>query len=107
MIKRLLYITLLIVAINNPSVAGNGLASDKPSSRLVSGKVIDKKSGEELAGAEIKIGGQTIYTDLNGNFSTSLTEQKAEALVTFISYAESKVTLDAYSGTTLIELESR
>ena len=61
----------------NYAFAGNTTTSNsasssstvEPSTKLISGKVIDKISGEEIAGAEIQIGEKKVYSDLNGNFS--------------------------------------
>lgn len=79
--------------------------SSKVTTRLITGKIIDKLSGEEIAGAEIQIGTEKVYTDLEGNFSTVLTlseNVKLEAAINFISYAETCVTIDPYSYTPLI-----
>lgn len=108
MIKNILYSILFIVVTVTNVTAGNDLPTDKANAKLVSGKVIDKLSGEELAGVEIKIEGKTLYTDLNGNFTTTIFENKTEATVKFVSYTDTKITVDAYSYNSLIvELESR
>lgn len=76
--------------------------------KIVSGKVIDKASGEEIAGAEIKIDGKTFYTDLNGNFSTTIDISKPNAIVKYISYKSTNITLDPLSyNTIVIELAAR
>jgi hypothetical protein len=89
--------------------ASNGVAdNEKPQTRLVSGKVIDKLSGEEIAGAEIKIADKTIYTDLNGNFLLSIPVVTISATVSSVAYNQASVTIDPYSyGEVLISLESR
>jgi hypothetical protein len=97
---------LLVIFIGTSLIAGTEpvLASKK----IVSGKVIDKTSGEEIAGAEVLIGNKTIYTDLNGNFSASIDLIKTKATVKYISYNETNVTIDPLSYQTLvIELSSK
>lgn len=93
----------------NILVAGNGDNNrDVEHTKLISGKVIDKKSGEEIAGAEVKINNKSFYTDLNGNFSANITTSKTEVSVSFISYADTKVNIDPFSFNTIVlELESK
>lgn len=108
MLKRIIHIVLLLVITTSLVTAGNDLPADKAIAKLVTGKVIDKVSGEELAGVEVKIEGKTVYTDLNGNFTTTILENKTEAIVKFVSYTDASITVDAYSYSSLIvELESR
>lgn len=86
---------------NNKNEEGN-------KTKLVYGKVIDKKSGEEIAGAEIRIQDKIVYTDLNGNFSASINTVKTEAIVTFVSYNNTKVNVDPFSYSEIIvELEAK
>ena len=100
------FIAILIVSI---TVAGNlNNIKNNKEAKLISGKVIDKISGEEIAGAEIKIDDQIIYTDLNGNFLTSINSTKTEVHVTFVSYNDAKVNIEPFSYAALvIELESK
>ena len=68
MIKNIFLVAF--VFISSITLAGdisNGKVKETP--QLISGKIIDKKSGEEIAGAEIKINDKIIFSDLNGNFS--------------------------------------
>ena len=90
-------------------VAGNGIDNkDATNTKLVSGKVVDKISGEEIAGAEIKIADKIVYTDLNGNFTASINVVKTEVVVSFISYNDTKVNIDPFSYSSLVvELESK
>lgn len=81
---------------------------EKESTKLVSGKVVDKISGEEIAGAQVKIADKIIYSDLNGNFSALISVVKTEVLVTSISYNDSKVNIDPFSYEQIVvELESK
>ncbi len=101
-------LTLLSVLIIHAGFAGNGeMPGDKESARLISGKVIDKTSGEEIAGAELKIADKTIYTDLNGNFLTTISSTATSATVSSISYNQATIAIDQFSyGEMVISLES-
>jgi hypothetical protein len=83
-----------VVTAGNPVSGSDQKNTDK---KLVSGKVIDKISGEEIAGAKITIGTQEVYTDLEGNFSTWIGFTKTQATINFISYTESTIVLDPLS----------
>jgi carboxypeptidase-like protein len=98
----------LILMLGNITIAGNGIDKDASgSSKIISGKVIDKKSGEEIAGAAVTINDKTYYSDLSGNFMITITTSKAEAVVSFISYSNTKVNIDPFSYSPIvIELES-
>ena len=100
---------LVVSLITNLVVAGNGIDNkDATNTKLVSGKVVDKISGEEIAGAEIKIADKIVYTDLNGNFSANINVSKTEVVVSFISYNDTNVNIDPFSYSALVvELESR
>jgi hypothetical protein len=87
--------------------AGGSNDNEKNKTHLISGKVIDKVSGEEIAGAEIKLGDKIIYTDLNGNFSVNININQPELVVKSISYNDTKITVDTFSYNSLvIELAS-
>ncbi len=104
-----LYFILVIILFSNIAFAGdNNNAKDKESSKLVFGKIIDKKSGEEIAGAAVKIDDKIVYTDLNGNFSASISTKQTQAIVTSISYNDTKVNIDPFSYSKIVvELESK
>lgn len=102
-------IILVICLVSNLAFAGD-IKNDKgkTGSKLVSGKVVDKLSGEEIAGAQVKIADKVIYSDLNGNFSVTISTTKAEVLVTSISYNDSKINIDPSSYQQIVvELESK
>lgn len=100
-------LTFISVLVLGTAIAGNGNLTDKESTRLISGKVIDKDSGEEIAGAEIKIADKIIYTDLNGNFITSIPVTTTSAVVSFISYSNTTIALDPHAyGEVLVALET-
>lgn len=103
------YILTFVILISGiVAFAGNTTNDkEKSSTQLVSGKVIDKVSGEEIAGAEIKLGDKIIYTDLNGNFSTSINTNTPELSVSSISYNDTKIIIDSFSyNAIVIELAS-
>ena len=102
-------ITFFAILITSVAIAGNNNSiKGKDNTKMISGKVVDKVSGEEIAGAEIKIDNKVIYTDLNGNFIASVNSTKTEAFVTFVSYNDTKVNIESFSyNTIVIELESK
>ena len=91
------------------------IAAEKPNknddivnTKLISGKVIDKISGEEIAGAKIEIDNKIVYTDLSGNFSTLIKNKNPQALITSISYKNTKVNINPTAiSSIVIELESQ
>ena len=99
---------LIALLLTNTLVARNiTVNKDKTSTKLISGKVIDKISGEEIAGAQIKIEDKIIYSDLDGNFSASIPLRKIEAFISSASYSETKINIEPSTYTTLVvELES-
>ena len=105
--QRQLFI-LIAFLIGNYAIAGIPTpgSPDHVSTKLVYGKVIDKVSGEEIAGAEIQIGEKKVYSDLEGNFSALVPADKAtlqlEAAVNYISYNETCITIDLFSYTPLV-----
>ena len=111
--KSRLAILIFFIVIKSALLAtensGNPIKeNNKTAAHLVTGKVIDKISGEEIAGAEIKIGEKTILTDLNGNFVTSIPAVKTTLLASFISYSTTEVSVEPYStAEVLIQLESK
>ncbi len=103
------FLTLIIFFTAICTQAGNTTPANTPSSsstRLITGKIIDKVSGEEIAGAEIQIGEKKIYTDLEGNFSAVVPvdpqSSKIEAAVNYISYNEACIQIDLYAYTPLV-----
>ena len=101
--------TFVILISGIIAIAGNNTNDkEKSSTQLVSGKVIDKVSGEEIAGAQVKIAGKIIYSDLNGNFSAIISTTKTEVVVTSISYNDSKINIAPFSYEQIVvELESK
>lgn len=76
--------------------AGTPLKSElnNTSSSVLKGKVIDKKTGEALVGAIVKINNTDIkvYTDLDGNFEIkNIKEGQYSLIVSYISYIDSLI----------------
>jgi hypothetical protein len=76
--------------------------------KLLSGKIVDKKNGEEIAGAVICIGDKKVYSDLNGTFSVFVDVSNTTVIISSISYLEINVVLDPMAyGTMIIELQEK
>lgn len=85
-----------------------GYSYSEKAPKLIFGKIIDKKNGEEIAGAVISIGDKTIYSDLNGSFSIYVEATNTIATVTSVSYEQVKIVLDPISyNSTIIELQGK
>lgn len=64
------------------------------SKKILCGKVIDKTTGEALAGVKVEIRetGTYCYTDLNGNYSLSVpTDIKQEVEANVVGYEQTKL----------------
>lgn len=108
--KKLVLVIILFV-FETFAFAGesnNSKDAEKSSTKLISGKVIDKATGEEIAGAEVKIADKTYLTDLNGNFSILIPATNTSASVSFVSYNNTQVEINPFSYQALvIELEAK
>lgn len=93
-------LALLVITSAYAGTADKGL--ENKGKKLISGKVLDKVSGEEIAGAVIKIEGETYYSDLNGNFSALIPMNTQKAIVNSTSYNDSEIQLDPLSYSPLI-----
>ncbi len=71
---------------------GSFANDDKSTTLSVQGKVIDKNTGEALAGVSVIVSGQEVFTDFDGNFNVSISLDESVE-VSFISYKS--VTIDA------------
>ena len=84
--KNILLAIFLCVLFTNSIFAGN---NEPAGTRLVSGKVIDKQSGEALAGVKIAVVGTDTYcyTDMEGNYILPLAvKQTTEISVDLAGY---------------------
>ena len=70
-------------------VSGITASNDPTKTKLVSGKVIDKQTGEALTGVKIQIKGTNTYcySDMEGAFSLS-TPITAEVVVDMVGYEQ-------------------
>jgi len=108
--KKIVLVSLLFI-FGTFAYAGennNTKDAEKNSTKLISGKVVDKATGEEIAGAEVKIADKTYLTDLNGNFSVLIPSTTISASVSFVSYNNTQVEINPFSYQALvIELEGK
>jgi hypothetical protein len=108
--KKLVLVIILFV-FGTSAFAGennNNKDAEKNSTKLISGKVLDKATGEEIAGAEVKIADKIYLTDLNGNFSVLIPTTNISASVSFVSYNNLQVEINPFSYQALvIELEAK
>ena len=66
----------------------------------ISGQVIDKTTGEALAGVKIELEDTIIYTDLDGNFEISnIVPGNHKINTSLISYTSSSMELDCKKNT--------
>ncbi|MGB3948124.1 MAG: carboxypeptidase-like regulatory domain-containing protein [Bacteroidia bacterium] len=106
--KKYIVALILFLSIAFNSIGANDNKNNE-SKRLITGKVIDKQTGEEIVGAEIKIENTTIYSDLKGNFLTNVASKTITATIEAISYNQSIITLETnhFTGELVIALESK
>jgi len=87
---------------NNSNEEGKNTESPALTTK-VSGKVIDRTTGESLAGVKIKLANSenSVYTDFDGNFEiTNVRPGKTEIVASYISYQETTETIDVTLGNT-------
>jgi hypothetical protein len=65
-------------------------------------KIVDKYTKEELAGVKIIINNDTLYSDLNGNFTYNVSDS-SEIKISYISYTSINFLL--YPSDSIIELK--
>lgn len=109
--KKILSIVLVSMFAATSVLAANEDAKKETSTaeatmvRTISGKVVDKTTGEALAGASVKLDDNTVvYTDFEGNFAIKLTQPKAKVSVSLISYSTTDVEINKNSKEVKIEL---
>jgi hypothetical protein len=87
-------VVILLFTLNAYSFNENS-PTDSPKKATVTGKVMDKNTGESLAGALVVVKGTDIkvYTDLEGNYTINSIEPGNYTIeVTYISYANAQLT---------------
>jgi|DewCreStandDraft_4_1066084.scaffolds.fasta_scaffold64269_2 hypothetical protein len=93
--KKVIFFVIVITAFVFAQ-AGTPLKGELESTNkaVLKGKVIDKKTGEALVGAVIKLKNTDIkvYTDLEGNFEIkNLKDGEYSLIVSYISYIDSLI----------------
>lgn len=75
--------------------------------QTIQGKVVDKSTGEALAGVSVKVDDSTVvYTDFEGNFTIKLSQAKAKLSVSLISYSPAEVEVGKKVKEVKIELNA-
>lgn len=103
-------ILLLLTTIISLAQAGNPSKDNNSTlnSVLITGRIIDKNTGEEIIGAEITINDKVLYSDINGNFSALIDVKFPEAIVKYISYKDTKTKINPFSFNSIeIEMDSK
>ncbi len=111
-ISKILVIALVAVTVNvNANVKGDDKSTSNNSTTVatltIRGQVVDKETGEALAGVALKIDNATIYSDFEGNFSTTVLGCKTVSInANLISYNPQELKVDATTcnGTIKVEL---
>lgn len=109
-IGKLLVLIFAVVAINaNANNEGNNNPTKSSTSATmltIKGQVVDKQTGEALAGVAVKIDSETIaYTDFEGNFSAVVKNSATISLdAKLISYTPESIKVNT-TETSNIKLE--
>ena len=90
-------------------VYGKGIPKKIPRSfneRIISGKVTDAASGNELGGATVQVKGSRISTTsgINGNYAIALPNENAILVFSFVGYATQEI---AVKGNTTIDVSMK
>ena len=89
-----IFASIIILISSSTAFCSNEKPLETPKKATLSGKVIDKNTGECLVGALISIKGTDIkiYSDLEGNFNISNIEPGSYSLeINYISYAKTEI----------------
>ena len=86
----IIFVSLFVLSVSfvNASNDENGGAESAVMTTTVSGKVLDKITGEALAGVKVELGSEsTTYTDFEGNFEVNNVKPgNIELVASYISY---------------------
>lgn len=111
----ILLVSFLVFSVgiaNAENGENKGKAESAVMTTSVSGKVLDKVTGEALAGVKVTINGtnQSVYTDFDGNFEINgLREGSVEIAASYISYKNKVESVDVEltkSNTVDVKIES-
>jgi hypothetical protein len=103
-ISKILIALLVAISINAQADNGNEVKGDANSiapalTVNVTGQVVDMVTGEALVGVALKVNNETIYTDFDGNFQTTISNQKTLLLVAnLISYNTQELVIEPNSS---------
>ena len=89
--------SLMLIFVSFSSYSVNVPENDNSAETNLQGKVIDKQTGESLAGVVIEVEGTNIkvYSDLDGNYTiTGLKPGKYTININFISYKKDLKTIE-------------
>ncbi len=92
--KSILIISMFLMVLSATLSYAENNPGETPKKATVTGKVIDKVTGESLAGVLVTIKGSDIkvYSDLDGNFTFNSVEPGSYTLeVNYISYSANEV----------------
>ena len=83
--KKLILLLSLIISFTAQVVAST---NDPGNIKLLSGKVIDKQTGEALQGVKVQIKGtdKYCYTDMNGCFVMTVSSAATEVSIDMVGY---------------------
>nr|WP_232325377.1 TonB-dependent receptor [Pedobacter panaciterrae] len=89
-------------------IEGYVVITKKPVPIIISGTIVDEKTGETLIGVGIRIktGGGGSSTDMNGKFRITVPEGGAILVISYIGYQSVEIKVDANTKELKIELKS-
>ena len=101
-------ITSLIVAVLISSITLFATNDKAPvaATTTISGQILDKTTGEALAGVKIELDETVIYSDLDGNFEfDNIVPGNYKISSSLISYTPSSIDIDCKTNTKELEIE--
>ena len=104
--KAITIIAAILISANIIVASNEGVPPVPKTS--ISGQVIDKLTGEALAGVKIQLENSTevVYSDLDGNFElTNITPGSYKINSTLISYESATVNVDCSKKSNDLEIE--
>jgi len=93
-IISIVLVSLVLISSNNVFATGDAPVAPMNAKATISGKVVDNKTGESLAGVAISVEGTDlkVYTDLDGTFTfNSIDPGNYNLILSLISYKNSLV----------------
>ncbi len=110
----IIFVSFLVFSISFANAANdeNGGSESAVMTTSVSGKVLDKITGETLAGVKVSVQGKekSVYTDFDGNFEIDgVREGKLKITASYISYKKKVETVNvdfSKSNTVNVKIES-